>query len=191
MKHWTTENREAAKGRDWAIETRELTKEFDGERAVDGLDLIVPEGSVFGLMGPNGAGKSTIIRMLMGIILPTSGTGTILGREITDPSGTVRQDVGYVADFQHMYPFFRVEEILQFCARYTRAGTGSAAGGIIGATAGAVMGKSLLTMMEFGSTPVPWVTISMGITASLAIGVLSSAIPALLARKVTIKEAMQ
>lgn len=101
----------------WAIETKALTKDFDGDRAVDRLDLTVPEGSVFGLMGPNGAGKSTVIRMLMGILRPTSGTGFILGKEITDPTGAVRQQVGYVADFQNMYPFFRVEEILQFCAK--------------------------------------------------------------------------
>lgn len=100
-----------------AIETKALTKDFDGYRAVDRLDLTVPEGSVFGLMGPNGAGKSTVIRMLMGIWRPTSGTGFILGKEITEPTGAVRQQVGYVADMQNMYPFFRVEEILQFCAK--------------------------------------------------------------------------
>lgn len=99
------------------IETKGLTKLFDGETAVDHLDLIVPESSVFGLMGPNGAGKSTLIRMLMGIIKPTTGTGTILGRKITDPSGEIRQQVGYVADVQHMYPFFLVEEILEYCSR--------------------------------------------------------------------------
>ena len=85
----------------WAIETRGLTKEFEGELAVDHLDLTVPEGSVFGLMGPNGAGKSTIIRMMMGIIKPTSGTGAILGRAINDPSGDVRQHVGDCCSYCH------------------------------------------------------------------------------------------
>ncbi|MDH7578115.1 MAG: ABC transporter ATP-binding protein [Bacillota bacterium] len=103
-----------------AIETRALTKSFDGELAVDHLDLFVPEGSVFGLMGPNGAGKTTLIRMLMGILRPTSGRGTVLGREIADPSGEARQQVGYVADVQHMYPSFKVEEILNYCARVYR-----------------------------------------------------------------------
>ncbi|NPV29567.1 MAG: ABC transporter ATP-binding protein [Firmicutes bacterium] len=103
-----------------AIETRALTKLFDGKPAVDHLDLAVPEGSIFGLVGPNGAGKTTLIRMLMGILKPASGTGTILGRDITDSSGDVRQQVGYVAEVQHMYPSFRVEEILNFCARVYR-----------------------------------------------------------------------
>lgn len=101
---------------DWAIETVKLTKTFDGESVVEGLDLQVPMGSVFGLIGPNGAGKTTLIRMLMGIYKPTSGSGTILGKDISDPTGEVRRQVGYVADFQQMYPFFTVEEILRFCS---------------------------------------------------------------------------
>lgn len=101
----------------WAIETIGLTKDFDGERAVNDLNLKVPQGSVFGLMGPNGAGKSTLIRILMGIYKPTMGKGTILGQDIADPSGQVRQQVGYVADIQNMYPFFKVQEILQFCSK--------------------------------------------------------------------------
>jgi len=100
-----------------AIETKGLTKKFDGEPAVDGLDLAIPEGSVFGLVGPNGAGKTTLIRMLMGIITPTSGTAAVLGSDITTPSGELRRHIGYIADVQHMYPFFKVEEILGFCTR--------------------------------------------------------------------------
>ena len=101
---------------EWAIETKALTKYFDGDLAVNNLDLTVPEGSVFGLMGPNGAGKSTFIRMLMGIIIPDSGVGKVMGIDIADPTGQVRQQIGYVADIQNMYPFFRVDEILKFCA---------------------------------------------------------------------------
>lgn len=102
---------------DMAIQTNDLTKEFDGVPVVDRLSLSVPAGSVFGLMGPNGAGKSTLIRMLLGLLHPTSGTGTILGQSILDPSGEVRGQVGYVADAQTMYPFFRVEQIIEFCSR--------------------------------------------------------------------------
>ena len=63
------------------IETRGLTKRYrGGQLAVDGLDLTVPRGSVFGFLGPNGSGKTTTIRMLMGLIEPTSGTARVLGR---------------------------------------------------------------------------------------------------------------
>jgi ABC-2 type transport system ATP-binding protein len=101
----------------FAIETVRLSKDFDGERVIDGLDIQVPEGSLFGLIGPNGAGKTTLIRMLLGSLKPTEGKGTILGRDITDPTGEVRREVGCVSDFQNMYPFFKVEEILRFCAQ--------------------------------------------------------------------------
>jgi ABC-2 type transport system ATP-binding protein len=100
-----------------AIETRGLTKWFEGDVVVSDLDLTVPQGSVFGLMGPNGAGKSTLIRMLMGILKPTSGGGTILGHDLCDPSGLVRAQVGYVADFQQMYPLMKVRDVIEFCAR--------------------------------------------------------------------------
>ena len=61
------------------IETRGLTKRFGRVRAVEGLDLAVPRGSLFGFLGPNGAGKSTTIRMLTGLIRPTAGDATVLG----------------------------------------------------------------------------------------------------------------
>ncbi len=66
---------------DAVIATRALTKRYrGGQLAVDGLDLTVPAGSVFGFLGPNGSGKTTTIRMLMGLIEPTSGTARVLGR---------------------------------------------------------------------------------------------------------------
>lgn len=102
---------------EWAIETRGLTKVFDQEVVVSDLDIEVPRGSVFGLMGPNGAGKSTLIRMLMGILKPTSGSGTILGNDLCEPSGLVRAQVGYVADFQQMYPLMKVRDVIELCAR--------------------------------------------------------------------------
>ncbi|MFW5866546.1 MAG: ABC transporter ATP-binding protein, partial [Armatimonadota bacterium] len=65
------------------IETRGLTKRFGRVRAVEGLDLMVPHGSLFGFLGPNGAGKSTTIRMLTGLIRPTSGDASVLGTPIS------------------------------------------------------------------------------------------------------------
>ena len=60
-----------------AAEARDLVKDFDGKRAVDGVSPTVPEGSITGILGPNGAGKTTTIRMLLGIIDPTSGTRSL------------------------------------------------------------------------------------------------------------------
>ncbi|MCX7571807.1 ABC transporter ATP-binding protein [Tumebacillus sp. DT12] len=100
-----------------AIETFGLRKEFDGDVAVDSVSLSVPEGSIFGLMGPNGAGKSTLIGMLLGMLQPTAGSGAILGRSITDPSGAVRAQVGYVTDAQHLYPYYRIAQVLELCSR--------------------------------------------------------------------------
>ena len=73
-----------------AIETRGLTKEykkffsFSKNRALDGLDLNVPTGSVFGFLGLNGAGKTTTIKLLLGLAYPTSGQGSLLGRPLGD-----------------------------------------------------------------------------------------------------------
>ena len=64
-----------------AIEAKGLIKAFDGKPAVQGIDLAVPEGSIYGILGPNGAGKTTTLRMLLGIIDPDEGRRSLLGRE--------------------------------------------------------------------------------------------------------------
>ena len=64
-----------------AVETVDLVKDFGETRAVDGVSLSVPPGSIYGLLGPNGAGKTTTLRMLLGIIDPSSGTRLVLGRD--------------------------------------------------------------------------------------------------------------
>ncbi len=94
-----------------AIETRALYKSFDGFKAVDGLNLAVSAGSVFGLIGPNGAGKTTLIQMLVGIIRPDRGEAFILGRSIKEKDGGIRDQVGYVPDVPLMYPGFTVAEM--------------------------------------------------------------------------------
>ena len=77
------------------IVTRALTKRYrGGQLAVDGLDLTVPAGSVFGFLGPNGSGKTTTIRMLMGLIEPTSGTASVLGRPMPRFARAVLPHVG-------------------------------------------------------------------------------------------------
>ena len=64
-----------------AIEAKGLVKAFDGKRAVDGIDIAVPEGTIYGVLGPNGAGKTTTLRMLLGIIDPDAGWRSLLGHE--------------------------------------------------------------------------------------------------------------
>ena len=90
---------------------RRVTKDFDGTRAVDSLDLNVPAGSVFGLLGPNGSGKTTTIRMALGIFLPDRGSVDLLGS--IDPLA-VRHRVGYLPEERGLYPKMKVQEQLAF-----------------------------------------------------------------------------
>ncbi len=81
-----------------AIETDGLTKEYGSETALDGLDLTVEEGEVFGFLGPNGAGKTTTIDLLLDFIRPASGSATVLGHDVERETDTVRQRVGILPD---------------------------------------------------------------------------------------------
>ncbi|MGP4009624.1 ABC transporter ATP-binding protein [Streptomyces sp. 4N124] len=91
---------------DGVIRTRALTKRFrGGQLAVDGLDLTVPAGSVFGFLGPNGSGKTTTIRMLMGLIEPTSGTARVLGHPMPRGTRAVLPHVGALIEGPALYGF--------------------------------------------------------------------------------------
>lgn len=97
---------DAGAGEAAAIETRGLTKRYrGGSLAVDGLDLCVPAGSVFGFLGPNGSGKTTTIRMLLGLIDPTSGTARVLGRPMPAGARTVLPQVGALIEGPGLYGF--------------------------------------------------------------------------------------
>lgn len=102
---------------DLAIETRNLFKSYERVIAIRDLSLVVPEGSIFGLVGPNGAGKSTLIQMLTGIVRPDKGNSFILGRSIREKSGSIRQRVGYVPDVPVMYPSFSVGDMFRLGRR--------------------------------------------------------------------------
>ena len=78
-----------------AVEAVDLVKDFAETRAVDGVSLAVPTGSIYGMLGPNGAGKTTTLRMLLGIIDPSSGTRCVLGRE--RPIEAARE-IGYLPE---------------------------------------------------------------------------------------------
>jgi ABC-2 type transport system ATP-binding protein len=94
-----------------AAEARDLVKDFDGKRAVDGVNLTVPEGSITGILGPNGAGKTTCLRMMLGIIDPSSGTRTLLGH---DRPIEVAHQVGYLPEERGLYPAMPASEAIAF-----------------------------------------------------------------------------
>ncbi|WP_371536012.1 ABC transporter ATP-binding protein [Streptomyces sp. NBC_00466] len=88
------------------IETHALTKRFrGGQLAVNRLDLTVPRGSVFGFLGPNGSGKTTTIRMLLGLIAPTSGTASLLGQPMPRAARSVLPSVGALIEGPALYGF--------------------------------------------------------------------------------------
>src|SRR5512139_189839 len=97
-----------------AVETRELSKHFGAFRAVDRISLAVQEGEIFGFLGANGAGKSTTIRMLCGLLRPTSGTALVLGTDVAkDPEG-VKRKIGYMSQRFSLYDDLTVAQNLRF-----------------------------------------------------------------------------
>ncbi|HXH00187.1 MAG TPA: ATP-binding cassette domain-containing protein [Sphingomicrobium sp.] len=94
-----------------AAEAKDLVKLFDGKRAVDGVSLSVPAESITGILGPNGAGKTTTIRMLLGIIDPTAGRCSLLGRN--RPLDAARE-VGYLPEERGLYPAMPAAEAIAF-----------------------------------------------------------------------------
>jgi ABC-2 type transport system ATP-binding protein len=94
-----------------AIEARGLVKRFDDTLAVDGVDLEVPEGAIYGILGPNGAGKTTTLRMLLGIIDPDEGLRRVLGHE--RPQDIARL-IGYLPEERGLYPSMKAFEAIAF-----------------------------------------------------------------------------
>ena len=100
-----------------AIETINLTKKFGKLTAVGSLNLQIPAGSLFGLIGPNGAGKTTTLRMLAGLLEPSSGKIQINGRTSDDDWSEIHRQIGYMPDFFGVYEDMLVWEYLDFFAR--------------------------------------------------------------------------
>lgn len=96
-----------------AIETAGLTKAYGSARAVDGLDLVVDDGSVFGFLGPNGAGKTTTVRILTGLAHRTSGSVRVLGTAVR-PGAGLGSGVGYLPDVPGFYNWMTATEFLRF-----------------------------------------------------------------------------
>jgi ABC-2 type transport system ATP-binding protein len=102
------------------VVTDRLTKRYGKRTVVDALSLEVRRGEVFGFLGPNGAGKTTTLRMLLGLVRPTSGSATVLGR----PAGTSVAEVGALVEGPGLYPFLSGRDNLRVLARYAGVGAG-------------------------------------------------------------------
>jgi ABC-2 type transport system ATP-binding protein len=106
-----------------AIETQNLTKQYPHgflhlkrKTSLENLTMQVEDGEVFGFLGPNGAGKSTTIKLLMGIIFPTSGSARILGKPVNDVS--MHRDIGYLPEQPYFYDYLTAAEVLDYFARF-------------------------------------------------------------------------
>ncbi|ACE86354.1 ABC transporter ATP-binding protein [Cellvibrio japonicus] len=102
---------------DLAIQVRKLSRRFGDFFAVHELDLEVPRGCIYGFLGPNGCGKSTSIRMLTGLLTPTSGDVSVLGCELPRDAEKLRQHIGYMTQKFSLYENLTVRENLDFVAR--------------------------------------------------------------------------
>lgn len=102
---------------EWAVEARGFIKTFGDNRAVDGVDLNVPTGSIYGVLGPNGAGKTTTIRMLATLLRPDAGSAKIFGYDVAKDSQIVRQLIGVTGQYASVDESLSATENLIIFAR--------------------------------------------------------------------------
>ncbi len=100
-----------------AVATARLVKDFGVKRAVDHLDLVVPAGEFFGFLGPNGAGKSTTIKILCGLLRPTSGQATVAGADVVDDPVAVKARIGILPEEPVLYERLTGREMLWYAGR--------------------------------------------------------------------------
>ncbi len=102
---------------DLAIDVRGLVKRFGDKTAVDGVDIQMPRGAVWGFLGPNGSGKTTTIRMICGLLKPTEGEGSCLGYDIAREAGRIKKQTGYMTQRFSFWSDMTIRENLEFVAR--------------------------------------------------------------------------
>ena len=107
---------------EWVIRTHGLTKSYGAVEALESLDLRVLGNSIFGFLGPNGAGKTTAIKLLLGLIRPTSGTGEIFGLDIGRESVAIRDRIGYLPQEPRYYDHMTARQTLRYAARFSFKG---------------------------------------------------------------------
>ncbi|MGD8474649.1 MAG: ABC transporter ATP-binding protein, partial [Anaerolineae bacterium] len=100
-----------------AIQLENLTRDFESVRALDGLSLEVPAGTIFGFLGPNGAGKTTTIRLLLGLLEPTVGRAVVLGYDAQNQAHEIRARSGALLEHSGVYEHLSAEDNLEFYAR--------------------------------------------------------------------------
>jgi ABC-2 type transport system ATP-binding protein len=106
-----------------AIDFRSLTRFYGARRGIEDLTLAIPSGEIFGFLGPNGAGKTTSIRLLLGLIRPTSGSALVMGADILADTLAVRRHIGFLTGDVALYPSLKVAEYLRFIGSFTRGYT--------------------------------------------------------------------
>jgi ABC-2 type transport system ATP-binding protein len=107
---------------DLIISTKELTKSYGKKQVVNNLNLAVPKGSICGFLGSNGAGKSTTIKLLLGLTQPSSGVGTVFGKNVLHDSVEIRERVGFLAQTPSFYGHLTARQTLQFVASFFFSG---------------------------------------------------------------------
>lgn len=103
-----------SKRKNSAIEISGVTKVFSSIKALDGVDLNIPSGQIFGFLGPNGAGKTTMIRCLMDYIRPTNGSISILGKDAQENSAELKNSIGYLSSDVQLYPNWTAKTHIEF-----------------------------------------------------------------------------
>lgn len=102
----------------YVIETQGLSKTYKNVRALNALNLKVHQNSIFGFLGPNGAGKTTTIKLLLGLIRPSSGSATVFGMDSVSQSVDIRARIGYLPQEPHFYEYMTARQTLDFTARF-------------------------------------------------------------------------
>jgi ABC-2 type transport system ATP-binding protein len=111
---------------DLVICTEGLSRSFGDVQALKSLELRVPQKSIFAFLGPNGAGKTTTIKLLLGLLKPTSGSGEILGMDIVHDSVDIRAHIGYLPQDARFYEHMTARQTLEYTAKFFYVGPQSA-----------------------------------------------------------------